>query len=252
MNPLVVENLSMRFGALQALQSVSFAMQPGERRAIIGPNGAGKTTLFSLVSGTLLASEGRIHLLGKDITRMASHQRAALGLARTFQITNLFPNLSVLDNIILGIQAHQPMKFALHRPITSYKPLFLTAQQLLETWELWEFKDQVVRNLSYGVQRQVEILLALSGDPKVLLLDEPTAGLSPAETQTVTSLIRSLDRGMCILLIEHDMDVAFDLVDHITVLHQGEVLADGSPEEIRANPRVTEIYLGTEEDEEAN
>lgn len=180
---------------------------------------------------------------------MPPYRRASLGLARTFQITNLFPNLTVLDNVILAIQAQQPVKFALHRPITSYKPLFAKAEELLTRWNLWDKRGVQIRNLSYGDQRQVEILLALAGEPKLMLLDEPTAGLSVAETQTVTSLVRGLDQNITILLIEHDMDVAFELVDHITVLHQGQVLADGSAEEIKTDPRVMDIYLGTSVEE---
>ena len=242
---LKVDDVSRNFGSLQALLSINLSMEPGARHAIIGPNGAGKTTLFHIVSGTMPPSSGRVHLFGRDITHLPAHRRALLGMSRTYQVTNLFPNLTVLDNVLLGIQAHRPMKLAMHRPRTSYRSLYDKADEMLETWGLSEARDSIVRNLSYGEQRQVEILLALAGDPQVLLLDEPTAGLSTAETQTVTQLIRDLPQDMSILLIEHDMDVVFDLVDHITVLHMGQFLAEGTPQEIQANQSVTDIYLGT-------
>jgi branched-chain amino acid transport system ATP-binding protein len=246
MNPLVVEQLTKRFGGLQALNGVALSIEPGERRAIIGPNGAGKTTFFNLITGTLPATSGRILLFDQDVTHMPTHHRARLGLARTFQITTLFPNLSVLDNVLLAVQALDPASFALHRPRTAYSHLFTRGQALLEQWGLAEQARTQVRTLSYGEQRQVELILALAGAPKLLLLDEPTAGLSPAETGTVTGMIKALSREMAILVIEHDMDVAFELADRITVLHQGRVLAEGSGEEIRKNPEVAEIYLGTQ------
>lgn len=242
---LQIEDISRNFGALQALLNINLSMEEGERHGIIGPNGAGKTTLFSVISGTMPPSSGRVQLFGRDITRLPADRRALLGMSRTYQITNLFPSLSVLDNVVLGIQAHRSMKLAMHRPRSSYGSLYSKAEELLETWGLLENRDVVVRNLSYGEQRQVEILMALAGDPKVLLLDEPTAGLSTAETQTVTNLIRALPRTMSILLIEHDMDVAFDLVDRMTVLHMGQLLAEGTPAEIQADQSVTDIYLGT-------
>jgi branched-chain amino acid transport system ATP-binding protein len=246
MNPLVVEQLTKRFGGLLALSGVGLSIESGERRAIIGPNGAGKTTFFNLITGTLPPSSGRILLFGQDVTHMPTHHRARLGLARTFQITTLFPNLSVLDNVLLAVQSLDPARFVLHRSRTAYPHLLSRGRALLEQWGLAEQASTRVRALSYGEQRQVELILALAGAPKLLLLDEPTAGLSPAETATVSSMIKALSREMAILIIEHDMDVAFELADRITVLHQGRVLAEGSGEEIRKNPEVAEIYLGTQ------
>lgn len=246
MNPLVVEKLTKRFGGLQALNGVDLSIEPGERRAVIGPNGAGKTTFFNLVTGTLPATSGRILIFGQDVTNMPTHHRARLGLARTFQITTLFPNLSVLDNVLLAVQALDPASFVLHRARSAYPRLGQRANELLEQSGLAEQARTPVRTLSYGEQRQVELMLAMAGSPKILLLDEPTAGLSPAETATVSTMIKALSRDMAILVIEHDMDVAFDLVDRITVLHQGRVLAEGSGEEIRKNPEVAEIYLGAQ------
>jgi branched-chain amino acid transport system ATP-binding protein len=242
--PLVAEGLSKNFGGLQALDRVSISLEGGERRAVIGPNGAGKTTLFNLISGVLRPSSGRIRLFGKDVTRMSAHRRASLGLARTFQVTNLFPNLSLMENILLAFQALDASKFSLLRPASSYKHLFRQARELLEEWGLWEKADVLVKNLSYGDQRQAEVLMALAQKPKLLLLDEPTGGLSPGETSAMVSFIRNLPSDIAIILIEHDMDVAFELVDTVTVLHLGRVLADGPRDQVREDPRVQEIYLG--------
>ena len=246
MKPLVVERLMKRFGGLQALTGVDLSIEAGERRAIIGPNGAGKTTLFNLITGTLHPTSGRIVLFGQEVTRLPPHHRARLGLARTFQITTLFPNLSVLDNVLLAVQASDPAKFVLHRSRAAYPHLHTKAQALLEQWGLVEQAGTQVRALSYGEQRQVELILAMAGSPKLLLLDEPTAGLSPAETATVSGMIKALSGDMAILVIEHDMDVAFELAHRITVLHQGRVLAEGIGEEIRKNSEVAEIYLGAQ------
>jgi len=247
LRPLVVEGVSKNFGGLQALERVSLQLEEGERRALIGPNGAGKTTLFHLISGALRPTEGRIYLFGKEATRMPPHRRAALGLARTYQITNLFPNLTLKKNLLLAAQGLEPTKFDLLRPLSSYKHLMAKVERFLEEWGLWDQREALVRNLSYGAQRQVEILLALVQQPKLLLLDEPTGGLSPAETVAVANMIRSLPANITVLLIEHDMDVAFDLVERVTVLHLGRVLADGPRDEVRADERVQDIYLGKHE-----
>jgi branched-chain amino acid transport system ATP-binding protein len=244
MECLRVQNLSKNFGGLKATGDVSFSVETGKRLVIIGPNGAGKTTLFNLLSGALAPDEGQIQFLGHNITNLAPEKRAALGLARTFQVTQLFRNLTLLDNILLGIQALESAKYSMIRPLKAYKDNLAKAQKLLEQWELWSQKDALIRNLSYGDQRKVEIILALTGKPKLLLLDEPTAGLAPAETENLTSVILSLGRDITVLLIEHDMDVAFKVAEHIMVLHFGQFVAEGSPEEIRKNPKVNEVYLG--------
>jgi branched-chain amino acid transport system ATP-binding protein len=245
--PLRVEGVGIRFGGLQALDDVSFSMEPGERRVIIGPNGAGKTTLFNVISGQLRPGAGSVHIFEQDATRLKSNQRAALGLARTFQITNLFPNLNVAENLMLAVQALQPMKRALHRPMRSYKDITDRTRALLEEWNLWDKREELARHLSYGDQRELEILMALAGSPKLLLLDEPTAGLSTAETHMVVNVVRRLDPGITILLIEHDLDVAFELASRVTVLHQGRLLLEGSPDEVRGNAQVAEIYLGVDD-----
>jgi len=242
--PLEVRELAKNFGGLRALQGVCLALEPGERRALIGPNGAGKTTLFHCISGALAPTGGTIHLFGRDVTGLPAHRRARLGVGRTYQVTNLFADLTVFDNVLLGVQAGEPTRFAVHRPARSYRPLVARVEALLRGWDLWEAREAPVRELSYGVQRQVEIVLALARRPRLLLLDEPTAGLSPGERAAVTVMIRRLDPDMALLLIEHDMDVAFEVAVTITVLHEGEVVAEGGAAAIKADPRVREIYLG--------
>ena len=243
---LSLANVSKTFGGLRAVDDVSLQVMAGERRALIGPNGAGKTTLFSLISGEVPPTAGRIVLFGRDVTRLPPHRRAALGLARTYQITNLFPRLTVLENCLLAGQALTPIKFHLHRPLHRYPALFERAQTVLEAVGLAGKAGETVRHLSHGEQRQLEIALALAGRPKLLLLDEPTAGLSPAESNLITGLLKRLDAAITILVIEHDMDVAFELSDRITVLHYGKVIADGLATDVRADALVQKIYLGGE------
>ena len=241
---LSLSNVSKAFDGLRAVDGVSLAVGPGERRALIGPNGAGKTTLFSLISGEAKPTEGRISLFGRNVTWLPPHRRAALGLARTYQITNLFPRLTALENCLLAVQALTSAKFHLHRTFSHYKDHFARARSVLEAVGLRARESEVVRNLSHGEQRQLEIALALAGAPKLLLLDEPTAGLSPAESHMMTALLKKLDPAITLLVIEHDMDVAFELTDRITVLHYGKVIADGLRHEVKSNPVVQEIYLG--------
>jgi branched-chain amino acid transport system ATP-binding protein len=241
---LRLTNVSKAFEGLRAVDGVSLAVAPGERRAIIGPNGAGKTTLFSLISGEIKPTEGQIHLFGHDLTRLPPHRRAALGLARTYQITNLFPRLTVLENALLAVQALTPVKLHLHRALSHYTDHFARARYVLQSVGLQEKESEIVRNLSHGEHRQLEIALALAGAPKLLLLDEPTAGLSPAESHMMVALLKKLDPAITLLVIEHDMDVAFELTNRITVLHYGKVIADGVAHEVKSNALVQEIYLG--------
>ncbi len=223
---------------------MDLAVRQGERRAIIGPNGAGKTTLFNLISGELGVSGGAIHLFGRDITGLPPHRRAALGLARTFQITNLFPSLSALENALLAVQGLTRTKFAMFRPLERFAGLRERALAALRAVGLEDRAGTTVKNLSHGEQRQLEIALALAGRPRVLLLDEPTAGLSPGESQLMADLLRRLDPAMTVLIIEHDMDIALEIALHVTVLHYGRVIADGPREDVKADPLVREIYLG--------
>ncbi len=241
---LRLEGVTKDFGGLRAVDEVELAVRPGERRALIGPNGAGKTTLFDLILGSLPVTSGTVSLFGRDVTGTAAHTRAALGLARTFQITNLFPDLTVLENCLLAVQALTPTRFAMLRPVGAFTGLHARARATLQSVGLVDVGNAVVKNLSHGEQRQLEIALALAGRPRVLLLDEPTAGLSPAESRLMAGLLARLDPAITVLMIEHDMDIALELSAHVTVLHYGRVIADGSREAIRADPQVREIYLG--------
>jgi branched-chain amino acid transport system ATP-binding protein len=244
---LALEGLTKEFGGLIAVDHVTLEIKAGERHGIIGPNGAGKTTLFNLICGDLSPTEGRIVHFGQDVTRVRTHKRIALGMARTFQINNLFPKLTVLQNVLLAAQGLHGTKYVMYRPISSYEPLHERARSILEEFHMWDKRDILVENLSYGDQRQIEVCLALIGNPRLLLLDEPTAGLSRAETRTFTSILKKLDPDITILLIEHDMDVAFELAENITVLQLGKQVASGDKEDIKANKTVQEIYLGTEQ-----
>jgi branched-chain amino acid transport system ATP-binding protein len=241
---LRLEGVSKSFGGLRAVDGVELAVRSGERRALIGPNGAGKTTLFNLIAGALPVTAGRISLFGADVTGMAQHRRAARGLARTFQITNLFPTLTVLQNVVLAAQACTPARFAMLRPVSRFAELEARARQALAAVGLDDRAGSRVRQLSHGEQRQLEIALALAGQPRVLLLDEPAAGLSQAEAQLMTALLQRLDPAITLLIIEHDMDIALEVARDVTVLHYGRVIADGPRDVVRADPMVREIYLG--------
>jgi branched-chain amino acid transport system ATP-binding protein len=242
---LQLKGLSKSFGGLAAVREVSLEISPGERKAVIGPNGAGKTTLFNLITGVFPSSSGSVFLFGKDVTRWAPHRRTALGMARTFQVTSLFPKLTVLDNVLLAIAGVGRTKLVMWKPLRAYQNHLEKARQLLEAAGYWERRDVEVRNLSHGEQRQIEVVLGLASDPKLLLLDEPAAGLSSGESREMAEFLKRLDPGLAILLIEHDMDVVFDVVSSISVLHFGAVVESGSCENIKNSERVQQIYLGT-------
>lgn len=244
---LRTEGLTRHYGGLRAVDGVDLAVTQGERRAIIGPNGAGKTTLFHLLSGEVMATAGRVLFFGQDVTRLPSYRRTGLGIGRTYQVTNLFPRLTVMENALVAAFGLRLAKYDLLRSAFHHRGTCARAQELLENMGLWDRRDWPIGSLSYGEQRQLEIVLALAGNPKLLLLDEPTAGLGPAETQLVTRIVRTVDASITVLLIEHDMDVAFDVAQRITVLHFGRVLAEGTVDEIRHNPEVQATYLGTGE-----
>jgi branched-chain amino acid transport system ATP-binding protein len=241
---LELEGVSRRFGGLKAVDSVSLTVQPGERRALIGPNGAGKTTLFNVISGETRPTAGRIVLFGEDVTALPPHARAARGMARTFQITKLFPDLTVLENVLLACEALDRRKFSVFRPLLSHQDLVARAEELLARFGLAAFRTEDARHLSYGDQRKLEVALSMAGRPRLLLLDEPMAGLSSEESHSMLALLRELDPATAVLLIEHDMDIAFGFAERVTVLAQGRVLADGHRDEIAANRQVQEIYLG--------
>ncbi len=243
---LTVKNLSKSFGGLHALNDVSFSVELGERLAIIGPNGAGKTTLFQLISGMLTPSEGALSAFGRDITKSSPHRRVAMGIGRTFQITNLFLKLTVLENIVLALEALDNTKFNLLRPLSSYKHLLGQAKEILGQWGMEERKDIPVSNLSHGEQRQLEIILTLSQDRSILLLDEPTSGLSLEEAKGFVQMIGNLSRDITILMIDHDIDITFEIAERVMVLHFGMVVAYGTPNEVKMNSQVQEIYMGAE------
>jgi len=242
---LELRQLCKSFGGLQATRHVTLRVMPGDRKAIIGPNGAGKTTLFNLITGIYPVTSGQVMLYGKDVTRWPSHRRTAMGMARTFQVTSLFPKLTVLDNVLLAIQGLRPSKFVAWRFMSSYREVYDKAHGLLDAAGFLDRNDVEARNLSHGEQRQLEIVVGLASDPKILLLDEPAAGLSSGESAEMAKFLMKLDPGLAILLIEHDMDVVFDVASEISVLHFGEILESGTPQQIHNSARVQEIYLGT-------
>jgi len=244
---LACQGLTKRFGGLEALKDVNLSIAMGERRAIIGPNGAGKTTFFGLISGLAPVSEGSVHIFNTDITHLPGYRRTSLGLGRTFQITNLFLSLSVLENLVIAAMGLKTIKFSMLRPLSTYKALYKQGLELLDRLGMADKCSMIVKNLSYGEQRQLEVALALITNPRVLLLDEPAAGLSLADSALMVDMIQALDPNITILIIEHDMDVAFQLASHITVLHHGMVFAEGDKHEIRRNHDVQSIYFGTEE-----
>jgi branched-chain amino acid transport system ATP-binding protein len=242
---LELKGLSKSFGGLHAVRDVTFKIMPGDRKAIIGPNGAGKTTLFNLITGIFPSTAGQVLLFNQDVTTWQSHRRTAMGMARTFQITSLFPRLTVLDNVLLAIKGLRSSKFVMWRFLSSYRDVYDKAHRLLEQASFTDRANTEVRYLSHGEQRQLEIVLGLASDPKILLLDEPAAGLSSGESVEMTQFLMKLDPNLAILLIEHDMDVVFDLAHTISVLHFGQILETGKPDQIKNSQRVQEIYLGT-------
>jgi len=241
---LATDGLSRSFGALSALSRVSFQVAPRERRAIIGPNGAGKTTLFNVITGHLAPSAGRILLDGAPIQGLAPHAVARRGLSRSFQRNNLFPSLAVRENLRLAAAAGRPGAWDLLGRVGRSREALDRAGEVAETVGLAARLDEPAGRLSYGEQRQLEVGVALATSPRLLLLDEPTAGMSPEETQRMTRMLEALPREVTLLIIEHDMDVVGSLADRVTVLHYGEVLTEGSFAEVKADPRVYEVYLG--------
>src|SRR5262249_42267072 len=244
LSPLVVSNLSRSFGGVRALDGVSLQLQAGESRAIIGTNGAGKTTLFNVINGQMAPSSGEIWILGTNATRLPVHRRAALGLARTFQITSLFPHLSVLHNMILAVAALSRFHFVFWRPVTAPAEIAAGARDWLGGWTLGASRDELVAIFSYGVRRRLEIVLAWGGNPRLFLLAEPMAGLSASETHLASDIILSLDRAITVLLIEHDLAAAFRIADRVTAMDQGRVVAEGTPDEIRKESSLKRIYMG--------
>lgn len=241
-------NVCKSFGGIHANSNVYLNVKQGERVAILGPNGAGKTTLFNQISGEYFPTDGTILMYGCDITHMSNYKRVKMGLARTFQITELFWDLTITENIILAlIGIRTKKKFQFTSSLRRQKELFEEAERLIASVDLLDKKDEQIKNLSYGDQRLVEIMMALASKPKILCLDEPNAGLSVMESRTMVNVIKALSRDITILLIEHDIDLVFEVVDRIMVLQNGVPVATDTKENIRNNKHVQQIYLGEEE-----
>ena len=244
---LVVDQLVKRFGGLVGTDRVSLEIHAGEIHALIGPNGAGKSTLIHLLSGTMQNDGGTIHLNGDEVTHASAHQRVAAGLSRSYQITNIFKNMSVLNNLLLAVQAHAGSSFRFWAPREHDTSLLHDAKTLAAQCSIDEsLWDQSAGTLPHGEQRKIEFALALAAKPSVLLLDEPMAGMGPDETLRLTEMIESMHGRMSMLLVEHDMQAVFRLADRISVLVYGRIIATGTPEQIRANPEVRQAYLGEE------
>jgi len=242
---LTVSLVSKNFGGVQALHLVNLSVRAGERRALIGPNGAGKTTLFNIIAGEIKTDSGKVELFGKDITHKSVQERARLGLGRTYQISQLFLSLTVEENLFLAGVACNGITFNLLQPWNKRIKEREWAHQVADQVGLLEQLDQRVADLSHGQQRQLELGMAISMRPKLIMLDEPAAGLSPSERVILTNLIKKLPGETTLILIEHDMEIVLDIADTITVLNRGMVIAEGNPKEIRTNQEVQKVYLGS-------
>jgi branched-chain amino acid transport system ATP-binding protein len=241
---LEVIDLKKAFGGLVVTQNVSLAIRPGERRLMIGPNGAGKTTLFNQISGDMRPNSGQIKLFGADITTLAPYQRAHLGLSRTYQIITLFSDDTLEHNITLGLLGLRPSRWQMWRPLSSYRDLATQARRILDTVGLLHLAEHPISDIAYGEKRRVELALALAQKPRVLLLDEPLAGLSNTERSVVKSLITAIPRETAVIMIEHDMDTALDLAETVTLLNYGRIIVDGERDAVIADERTREVYLG--------
>jgi branched-chain amino acid transport system ATP-binding protein len=244
MTALSITNLCKQFGGLRVTANVNFAVAPGERRLIIGPNGAGKTTLFNLITGEIAPDSGSIRLFEQDITRVPVHRRPHLGMARTYQIITLFASDTILRNVTLALLGLSPLRWSLLRDLDQQRELVERARAALARVGLAGIADRPLSQTSYGERRRVEIAMALAQDPKVLLLDEPFAGLSIDERRDVRQLLNAIPREVSVVMIEHNMDVALDWAERITLLHFGEVIVEGTRADVVANPRTREVYLG--------
>lgn len=240
---LRLQGAGRRFGALQALRDVTMEVAVGERRAILGPNGAGKTTLFNIVAGDYLPTSGTVVLFGTDVTRLPPYRRTRLGLSRTYQTSQLFMGLTVAQSLFLAIRGNQGGRFDPRRPPAN-DPGRVRSEEIAALVHLADDFRSPVGSLSHGQQRQLELGMALAGDPRLLMLDEPAAGLSRGERTLLLSLLKGLPREITVVLVEHDMDVALAAADRVTVMHEGTIIVEGTPDEIQANPTVQDIYLG--------
>jgi len=241
---LEIAGLNRRFGGLPATKNVSLTVMPGERRLIIGPNGAGKTTLFNLVTGDLNADSGSVKLFGQELLGMRTPERVHRGLARTYQILTLFPREQLVHNVVLALLGLDKLRWNPWAVLTGHRHLYEQAREALAQVGLADSAERVVAETSYGERRRLELAMALAQKPKVLLLDEPLAGLSQGERQTVRDLLGKIPRDVTIVMIEHDMDTALGFAERITLLHYGEVIVEGTRAEVVADPRTREVYLG--------
>ena len=239
---LRAEGLDRSFGGIHAVNNVSLEIPDGTLHAIIGPNGSGKTTLFNLITGHTKPSAGRVHFAGEDITGMPYSKVARKGLAKSYQITTVFPLLTVFENVRIAAQA-AAHSYVFWRPADSIRAVIARTEEVLERIDLADERGLLASNLSHGDQRRLDLAIALATSPRLLLLDEPTAGMSPSETAMTVELVKELNRDVTILMIEHKMDVILSIADRITVLHQGEKLFEGAPAEVKSHPKVQEVYL---------
>ena len=244
MSALTINKLCKAFGGLRVTTDVNLDVEPGERRLIIGPNGAGKTTLFNLITGDLTADAGSVRLFGQELTEMPTQRRVHLGLARTYQILTLFPRERLVHNVVLSLLGLDQRRWNPWSILTANGDLYASAQTALERVGLGEAAERIVAETSYGERRRLELAMALGQKPKVLLLDEPLAGLSQPERQRIRALLDAIPRDVTIVMIEHDMDTALAFAERITVLHYGEVIVEGTRAEVVADPRTREVYLG--------
>ena len=242
-NALELRGVTRMFGALAALSDITLSIRPGERRGVLGSNGAGKTTLFNCITGDFLATSGTIRFFGEDVTAFPAYERIRRGLRRTYQISLLFAGLSVLDNVYLACRGVSRNRFSLLRPRRN-DALMSAAEDLVAAVHLTDVRDSKVATLAHGQQRQLEIALALAGAPRFILFDEPAAGLSPTERSELIEILTSLPAHMGYIIIEHDMDVALRVVEYVSMMHNGRIFKEGTPEEIENDPEVQELYLG--------
>jgi branched-chain amino acid transport system ATP-binding protein len=244
---LKLTGVNKAFGDLRVLTDINFTVTAGERVGIIGLNGAGKTTLFHVISGIEPPTRGRVALFGHDMTAASPSRRAALGLSRTFQVTLLYPRLTVRENMEVALlgSTHRRYRLRLWRPLRSHGDVRARSREMLEVMGLWPYENIDVRHLSYGHQRQLEIALALAPEPTLLLLDEPTAGLSRVEIAAMRRLLASLPRDLTMLVVEHHLEVIFEFVERVVVLHQGSIIMDGPPSAVRKDAQVQDLYFGT-------
>jgi branched-chain amino acid transport system ATP-binding protein len=244
---LVVEGISKDYGGVRALSDVSFSIEQGEKVALIGPNGAGKTTLFKVLAGELEPTAGRARVFDEDVTSLPAERRVHLGVGRAFQLTSLFMGLTVHDNALLAVLGTRPARNDAFRSRSADPGISAAVKDLLQTWDLWERREILARSLSFGEQRRLDIALSYASRPRLWLLDEPSSGLTAAESAAMVRTIFERGVDTTVLIVTHDMDVVFGVAHRIIVLHNGQVIADGVPEAIRLDPRVREIYMGAEE-----